>query len=69
MIPALGNWPWTQGDYIAPTALLLVAAFTHEVATRNITSTSRRAASVAVAALLVLVWAELAVGVFTNRES
>ena len=70
MIPALGNWPWTPGDYIAAAVLLLVAACTYEVGTRNISSASRRAAiGVAVAALLLLVWAELAVGVFTNWGS
>ena len=70
MIPALGNWPWTGSDYIVAAALLCGAAVVYEVAALSVSSTRRRAAvGVAVAALLVWIWAELAVGVFTNWGS
>src|SRR5688572_18964528 len=48
----------------------LCRSFTHEATSRNMSSSRRRAAvAIAVAALLLSVWAELAVGVFTNWGS
>ena len=70
MIPLLGRWPWTAFDFIAAGALLFGAALAYELATRNMRNPRRRVAvGIAVAAILLLVWAELAVGVFTNLGS
>ena len=70
MIPALAKWPWTGSDYIAAAAVLFVAALAYELATANINSGWRRAViGAAVAALVLWLWAELAVGVVTSWGS
>jgi hypothetical protein len=50
--------------------LLLGSALVYELATRKMTNTKYRVAvGVAVTAALLYVWAELAVGIFTNWGS
>lgn len=70
MIPLLGRWPWTVLDFVAGGALLFGSALAYELATRNAHNPRRRmAVAVAVAAIALYVWAELAVGVFSNIGS
>ena len=70
MIPLLGRWPWTAGDFIAAGALLFGAALAYELATRNMRNPRHRVTiGIAVSAIVLFVWAELAVGVFTNLGS
>jgi hypothetical protein len=61
---------WTLLDFVTAGSLLLGSALVYELATRNLTNTKYRVAiGVAVAAALLYVWAELAVGIFTNWGS
>ena len=70
MIPLLGRWPWTAGDFIAAGALLFGAALAYELGTRKMRNPRHRVTiGIAVAAIILFVWAELAVGVFTNLGS
>ena len=61
---------WSRNDFITAGCLLFGSALVYELATRKATTTRRRVAvGIAVATVLVYVWVELAVGVFTNWGS
>jgi hypothetical protein len=61
---------WTLLDFVTAGSLLLGSALVYELATRKMTNTKYRVAvGVAVTAALLYVWAELAVGIFTNWGS
>ena len=61
---------WTLLDFVTAGSLLLGSALVYELATRNMITTKYRVAvCVAVMAALLYLWAELAVGIFTNWGS
>jgi hypothetical protein len=61
---------WTPFDFLVAGALLLGACLAFEFLARRVaTRTHRIMAGIAIAAVLLLVWAELAVGVFGTRWS
>lgn len=61
---------WTLFDFVAAGALLLVAGLTYEFfARRGGTLAYRVLIGVAISAVLLVVWLELAVGVFGTRWS
>ena len=61
---------WTLLDFVTAGSLLFGSALVYELATRNmITTKSRVVVGVAVMAALLYLWAELAVGIFTNWGS
>ncbi|QJD77079.1 hypothetical protein [Spirosoma rhododendri] len=56
---------WTLSDFVVAGLLLLASGLSFEFALRKVrTSTYRIAACTAILAVLVLVWLELAVGIF-----
>ena len=57
---------WGPGDFVVAGALLFAAGVIYVLGARAVhTATRRVAVGAAVAAVLALVWAELAVGLFT----
>jgi hypothetical protein len=61
---------WTLLDFVTAGSLLFGSALVYELATRNMITTKYRVAvGVAVMAALLYLWAELAVGIFTNWGS
>lgn len=57
---------WTLGDFLAAAVLLVAAGMSCVLATRMARSAAQRVAAVTAAVLVfALVWAELAVGVFS----
>ncbi|QOY96778.1 hypothetical protein IM543_20325 [Massilia sp. UMI-21] len=61
---------WTGGDFVAAGILLFAAGLAVVVASRMARSRLQRLALVGLVALaFVYVWAELAVGIFTNLGS
>jgi predicted membrane channel-forming protein YqfA (hemolysin III family) len=61
---------WTRSDFIVAGLLLFGSALIYELATNNMTNTKNRlAVGIVVAAVLLWLWAELAVGVFTDWGS
>jgi hypothetical protein len=61
---------WTRSDFVVAGVLLFGSALIYELATKNMTNTNNRlAVGIAVAAVLLWLWAELAVGVFTDWGS
>ena len=60
---------WTIGDFVAAGILLFGAGSLFVLAARRVPPRYRVPVGVAVAAVLFYVWAELAVGVFTNIGS
>jgi hypothetical protein len=55
---------WSPADFGIVGALLLGACITFEFLARRFSGTSRYAVGIAIATVVVLVWLELAVGVF-----
>ena len=61
---------WTLLDFVTAGSLLFGSALASELATRNMITTKYRVTvGVAVMAALLYLWAELAVGIFTNWGS
>jgi hypothetical protein len=60
---------WTLGDFVAAGALLFGTASLFVLAARRVPRNYRLPVGIACAAGLVYLWAELAVGVFTNLGS
>lgn len=60
---------WSGVDFLVMGALLLVAGSSFVVAARRVPRNRRAALGVLFATALVFVWAELAVGVFTDLGS
>lgn len=57
---------WSAGDFVVAGPLLFAAGMTYVVAARRVRGTGQRLALASlVLALLAIVWAELAVGLFT----
>ena len=60
---------WTVGDFIAAGVLLFGAGSLFVLAARKVDKKYRLAVGIGVLALLLWLWAELAVGVFTDWGS
>ncbi len=68
LIPLLGNWPWTVSDYVVAGTLLFGVGVALSLLFRK-AGKYRIPASIVVVVLFVWLWAELAVGIFTNWGS
>lgn len=69
-IPLLARAPWTVGDYVVAGLLLLVTGFAISFAVNKLHNKKKKVFAVAlVLALALYVWAELAVGIFTDLGS
>lgn len=61
---------WTAGDFVVMGTLLLIVGFVFELIVRRVKDKDRRFVAAVVLLLAFLyVWAELAVGIFTNWGS
>lgn len=61
---------WTRHDFIAAGTLLFSTGLIYVLATRNVINIKRRiAVGIVVMAVFLYIWAELAVGIFTNWGS
>lgn len=69
-IPLLGRFPWTLSDFVIMGLLLFFAGAVFVIAGRKFRPRkSRIIAAVVVGIVFLYVWAELAVGIFTNWGS
>lgn len=58
MIPAIGRFPWTAGDYIFAGTVLFGAATLYELVTKNVpNATHRLMVGAAVGFVVMLIWA------------
>jgi hypothetical protein len=65
LIPLLGNWPWTLGDFVIAGVLLFGTGLVYELLIKRVRDSSYRIyLAIALAIAFLLVWAELAVGLF-----
>lgn len=65
LVPLLGNWPWTLSDFVVMGTLLIGTGILLVLASRKIKNINyRTAVIVALLAAFLLIWVELAVGVF-----
>lgn len=56
---------WKFGDFVVMGILLFSAGFTYELAARKISNTAYRiVVAIAIGVLFLLIWVELAVGIF-----
>lgn len=70
LIPYLFAMPWTLGDYVVAALLLLSTGLALEAISRRVSDGKRKLIFMSAAIiLLVYIWAELAVGIFTTLGS
>lgn len=75
MIPIVGKqvgggWNWTLSDFIIAGALIFITALIIEFVRHAVRNNVQRIAFIAIILLgFVYIWAELAVGIFTNWGS
>jgi hypothetical protein len=68
LIPFIAKWPWTSSDFIVAGALIFIAGMALDVIWRK-AGKYRVIASAVLVLLFLWLWAELAVGLFTNWGS
>jgi hypothetical protein len=68
LIPLLANWPWTLSDFLIGGTLIFVTGLALHATTRK-PSQYRIAGVITIVFLFLWLWAELAVGIFTNWGS
>jgi hypothetical protein len=68
LIPLLANWPWTLSDFVIMGAIMLTFASLFVFLARR-TQKYRLVVGIVVLSAFLWLWAELAVGVFTNWGS
>ncbi|MDB5260385.1 MAG: hypothetical protein JWN37_616 [Candidatus Nomurabacteria bacterium] len=65
VIPLLARFPWTLSDFIIMGALILVVGLIWETILRKVKDSMKRIYFIALLVVVfILVWAELAVGIF-----
>ena len=65
LIPLLGEWDWTLSDFVIMGVLIFGTGLIYELITRNVTNTKHRViVGLVLLIVFLLVWAELAVGIF-----
>lgn len=65
LIPLLGDWPWTLSDFVIMGALLFGTRLTYELIARRLRNTKKRVIlGIVLAVAFLLIWVELAVGLF-----
>jgi hypothetical protein len=65
LVPFVGNWPWTLGDFVIMGTLLFGAGLVYELVASKLPSTAHRIAlGLGLGVVTVLIWIELAVGLF-----
>jgi hypothetical protein len=65
LVPLLGKWPWTLSDFVIMGMLLFGVGLIYELVVRKIGNKTRRIVfGVLLALAFLLIWADLAVGIF-----
>jgi hypothetical protein len=63
MVPLIGDWPWSLSDFVLGGTLIFLAGLAYELISRFVPK-RRLIVGVIVLIVFLLVWAELAVGLF-----
>jgi hypothetical protein len=70
LLPLLAEWPWTLFDFVFAGALIFGTGLTYVLVARKASNFAYRAAvGVALAAVLLLVWANGAVGIIGSEDN
>lgn len=65
LVPFIGTWPWTAFDFALAGGLIFGTLFVYQLLGGKISDRRRRVMlGIVLAVLFLLVWAELAVGIF-----
>ena len=68
VFPALFDWPWTRSDFIVMGVIVFVFSLALDLVFKK-AGKYKVAGGIAIVLLFVWLWAELAVGLFTNWGS
>lgn len=68
LIPYLFKWPWTTSDFVVAGSIIFVAGISLSLIWQK-AGKYRLGGVIALVLLFVWLWAELAVGIFTNWGS
>ncbi len=63
-IPLLARWPWTLTDYVTMGILIFGTGIMYELITKKVGKKNRFIVAAVLIVVFLLVWAELAVGIF-----
>lgn len=64
LIPVIGQWPWSASDFIIMGTLIFGSGVAYEVIVKQLGKKHRTAVAVILVIAFILIWAELAVGLF-----
>lgn len=64
LIPLLGRWPWTLSDFIIMGILIFGTGLAYELIVKKVGKKHRVVIALVLLATFLLIWAELAVGLF-----
>lgn len=63
LIPFIGQWPWTLGDFVIMGMLIAATGIGYELITKKFPKQHRTILIIALITLFIFTWAELAVGI------
>ncbi|HYC83556.1 MAG TPA: hypothetical protein VEB60_03395 [Candidatus Paceibacterota bacterium] len=66
LIPLVGRWPWTLGDFVLMGTLIFGTGLTLDFAIRKTEKKYRTAVAAAILAGFLLIWTQLAVGLLSK---
>jgi hypothetical protein len=64
LVPLLGKWPWSLIDFVTMGALIFSTALAYELIVKKVGKKYRVIIAILLLAAFLLVWTELAVGIF-----
>jgi Kef-type K+ transport system membrane component KefB len=64
LIPLLARWPWTLSDFVIMGVLLFSTGLALDLVARKVSKRHRVVIGAAIILTFLLIWAELAVGLF-----
>lgn len=62
LIPLLGRWPWSTGDFVGMGVLLFITGLALEAVTKKMNPQYKIFGAIAVLGIFFLIWAQLSVG-------
>jgi ABC-type dipeptide/oligopeptide/nickel transport system permease component len=64
LIPLMARWPWTLGDFVIMGVLISGTGLAYKLLTKTANKNYRLTVGIVLLMVFLLVWAELAVGIF-----
>lgn len=64
LIPLLGQWPWSFSDFVIMGTLIFGTGLAYELIVKKVGKKNRYVVGAVLLVVFLLIWAELAVGLF-----